>query len=278
MPHQLTAAPELGVIGNISRDMSVYPSGSSFGLLGGAALHVSLAAARAGLTAAPVAIIGTDLAWITSDARLGRLDMSTVKVVPGASAAFRLTYDDADRVTGTDTSFGVAEALTGHALSVLNARAHMRWHVCCRRPLGAPSILSRLADTGTPFSVDFHVASAAAIMPSVAAILLRASAIFVNAAEYAILSRSAEPGSLPLVVVSDGPRAAAVLRYGQTTARAVPPATAPIEVTGAGDTLTGTFLAAAARGASDADALEAAVAAAADAVASPGLVFFPAGR
>ncbi|MBO0801465.1 MAG: carbohydrate kinase family protein [Nocardiopsaceae bacterium] len=278
MPHQLTTAPELGVIGNISRDLAVYPSGRSVGLLGGAALHVSLAAARRGLSAAPVAVIGTDLAWITGDARLSGLNMSTVKVVPGESAVFRLTYDDADRVTGTGASFGAAEALTGHALSALGARSYHSWHVCCRRPLSAPLILSRLAETGAPFSADFHVASATEIVPSVATTLPRASAVFVNAEEYTVLSRSTDPGGLPLVVVSDGPRVAVVLRYGQVTARATPPSVAVAEVTGAGDALAGTFLAAAARGASDDDALRTAVAAAAAAVAGPGLALCPEGR
>ena len=282
MPHQLAAArtrpAKLGVIGNISRDLAVYPGGRTTGLLGGAALHVSLAAARAGLPAAPATVIGTDLAWIISDPRLAGLDLTAVTILPGTSPAFRLVYDDDGCVAGTGTSFGVAETtLTGHALSLLSSHGSWRWHVCCRRPLDAPSILSCLAAAGTPFSVDFHLASAAAIMPPTAAILGHAAAIFVNAAEFAILSRSADPGSLPLVVVSDGPRAASVLRHGKISVRAVPPPVTAAEVTGAGDVLAGTFLAEAARGASDEDALRAAVSAASEAVAGPGLVISQAG-
>jgi hypothetical protein len=37
----------LGVVGNISRDLAIHP-GTRIGMLGGAALHISLAAARAG--------------------------------------------------------------------------------------------------------------------------------------------------------------------------------------------------------------------------------------
>jgi len=61
------------------------------------------------------------------------------------------------------------------------------------------------------------------------------------------------------------------MRRGRVTATAVPPVTAVSEVTGAGDTLAGTFLAAAAAGLDDQDALHAAVSAAAQAVASTGL-------
>jgi sugar/nucleoside kinase (ribokinase family) len=77
----------LGVMGNISRDIAVYPGGRSFELLGGAALHVARAACRAGLTSAPVSVIGTDLRWVRDDPRLADLDLSHVEVVAGASCA-----------------------------------------------------------------------------------------------------------------------------------------------------------------------------------------------
>jgi sugar/nucleoside kinase (ribokinase family) len=51
----------------------------------------------------------------------------------------------------------------------------------------------------------------------------------------------------------------------------MPPAVTVTELTGAGDTLAGTFLAAAVRGLSDRDALADAVAAASEAVTRPGL-------
>ncbi len=75
----------LAVIGNISRDLAVYPGGRRFELLGGAALHVARAAARAGIASAPVSVIGADLAWVRTDPRLAGLDFTNVKVVPGRS-------------------------------------------------------------------------------------------------------------------------------------------------------------------------------------------------
>jgi hypothetical protein len=65
----------LGVIGNISRDRVIYPDGRNVELLGGAAVHVALAATRAGLPSAPVAIIGSDLGWICDDVRLAATDL-----------------------------------------------------------------------------------------------------------------------------------------------------------------------------------------------------------
>ena len=272
MPGKLTPASQrgrLGVIGNISRDHVSYPTGRGAWLLGGAALYVALAATRAGLPAAPASVIGTDLGWVTSDPRLAGLDMSGVKVVPGPSCAFGLSYDHHGTVTGTSASFGVSQRLTAHALTLLGSRPS--WHVCCRRPLDPQMVLGHLTRAGTPFSADFHIASAVDLMPGVRAHLTRATAVFVNAAEFAVLSRTADVRALPLVVISDGPRPAVTMRRGRITATAAPPVTAAAEVTGAGDTLTGTFLAAAAVGMDDQDALQAAVSAAAVAVAGTGL-------
>lgn len=272
MPGKLTPLGQrgkLGVIGNISRDHVSYPTGRGAWLLGGAALHVSLAATRAGLPAVPVSVIGTDLSWVTGDPRLAGLDMSNVKVVPGTSCAFGLSYDRDGAVTGTEASFGVAQYLTAHALSLLDS--HPVWHVCCRRPLDAQLVLSALTSVGTRFSADFHLASAVDLMPAVATPLTEATAIFVNAAEFTVLSQVADVRDFSLVIISDGPRPAVSMRHGRVSAAVTPSATTIAEVTGAGDTLAGTFLAAVAAGADDQDALQAGVTAAAEAVASTGL-------
>ena len=261
---------QLGVIGNISRDVATYPGGNRVKMLGGAALHIALAASRAGLPTAPISVIGTDLGWILGDPRLAELDLSQVKVVPGQSCMFRLVYDDSGRLTDTEASFGVSTRLTSHALSVIGS--HRICHVCCRRPLDAPAVLHQLAATETLFSVDFHLASASAIMPVAHTALRYARAVFVNVAEFAMLARVADPAVLNTVVISDGPRPATVLARGQQVAEAVPPVTTVAEVTGAGDTLTGTFLAASARGLKCQAALNEAVTAASEAVSSPRLV------
>jgi sugar/nucleoside kinase (ribokinase family) len=257
----------LGIVGNISRDLATYP-GTRTEMLGGAALHIALAAARAGLPAAPVSVAGTDLSWITSDPRLTGLDLRHIKVAPGESCAFRLTYDAAGRLTGTESSFGVAVGLTAHTLSVLGSVPAC--HVCCRRPLDVPTVLGRLAALGIPFSVDFHLASASVLMPAASTALPAARAVFVNAAEFAILAQVTDPGSLPTVVISNGPAPAIVLRHGRQVASAAPPVTTVTEVTGAGDTLTGTFLAASARGLDCQAALAEAVTAASRAISGPG--------
>lgn len=264
---------DLGVIGNISRDVAAYPGGRAAEILGGAALHLALAASRAGLRAAPVSVIGPDLRWITNDPRLTGLDLSFIKVVRRRSCTFRLTYDRTGQLIGTGASFGAAEMLTSHALDSLSSRP--TWHVCCRRPLDVGLILGRLAGTGTPFSADFHLASARRLISAARAALPHATAVFVNKAELAILSQVIDPGKLKLIVVSDGPRPATVLQYGRPAASAEPPSVAVAEVTGAGDTLAGTFLAAAAQGLDDADALRTAVNAASQAVGTPGLTIPP---
>jgi sugar/nucleoside kinase (ribokinase family) len=259
----------LGVIGNISLDTTSYPDGSTHRQLGGAALHVALAAASAADrgAVAPIAVVGDDLAWIRTDDRLAALDVASLSVTAGRSCAFNLRYDDTAQLTGIDCDYGVSTGLTRHALSVIGQ--HDQYHVCCRHPLDAPAVLERLA--GWCFSVDFYVSSASAFVVNAAPLLTGASLIFVNAAEAELLADVVDIARLPAVVVSDGSRTARMLRHGRVVAQAEPAAVEALEVTGAGDTLAGTFLAHRANGCDDQQALRYAVAAATDAVQHMGL-------
>jgi sugar/nucleoside kinase (ribokinase family) len=259
----------LAVIGNISRDRAVYADGRRFEFLGGAALHVAWAASRAGLVSAPVSVIGADLGWIYADPRLADIDLTHVKTVSGASCAFALTYTAGGKLARIDCSFGAAESLTSHCLAVIGQ--HSSYHVCCRRPLDVPAVLGRLARDGLEFSADFHLASAADLIAAAVPFLPHAAAVFVNAAEFATLKILIDPVHVAAVVVSDGPREATLLRHGNPTAAIRPPDSCPVEVTGAGDTLAGTFLAGIARGLGDEDALRAGVTAASQSVRAPGL-------
>ena len=258
------------MLGNISRDLAVYQGNRRFELLGGAALHVARAASSAGLPAAPVSVIGTDLGWIRSDPRLADLDLTAVRVIPGSSCAFTLTYTAVGALADIDCSFGVAERLTGHCLATIGD--HGQYHVCGRRPLHVRAVLGRLARADLTFSIDFHLASAGELINESADFLADATLVFVNATEFAILADLADTARMHGIVVSDGPRAVTLLRHGSVTAAVRPPDAHAVEVTGAGDALAGTFLASLAHGMADADALRAAVAAATRSIQSPGLV------
>jgi len=260
---------QLAVLGNISRDLAIYPDGRRFELLGGAALHVARAAFRAGLAAAPVSVIGADLGWIRGDPRLAGLDLTSVKVVPGPSCAFTLTYAGAGKLASIDCSFGAAESLTSHCLTAIGR--HGQYHVCCRRPLLAGAVLGRLARAGLMFSTDFHLASATEMISAAAPFLPHARVVFVNAAEFTTLAALTDPACLAAVVISDGPGEVTLLRHGDAIVTIRPPQTSAAEVTGAGDILAGAFLASVARGLSDDDALRAAVTAAARSIRGPGL-------
>jgi sugar/nucleoside kinase (ribokinase family) len=259
----------LAVIGNISRDLAAYPDGRQFEQLGGAAFYIARAAANAGFDAAPISVIGADLSWISSDPRLANIDLADVKIAAGKSCAFKLAYTTTGELVSIASSFGVAHSLTRHSLDTIGD--HSRYHVSCRRPLDARAVLSRLAREQAPFSADFHMASASGLIKATTPFLCHAEIVFVNAAEYAALTRLIDPGSLVTAVVSDGPRPVVVLRHGHPVATVSPARITPVEVTGAGDTLAGTYLARAASGDSPTSALRAAVAAASLAVMEPGL-------
>ncbi|MFI7708020.1 PfkB family carbohydrate kinase [Nonomuraea sp. NPDC049480] len=261
------------MIGNISIDSTRYSDGRTYVLIGGAALHVALAAARAGMTARPVAVIGGDLVRLRARPWPERLDLSHVASVAGASCRFDMTYGAEGQIIGLTAAYGCATALTAHAVAVLDRSGCDHWHVCCRRPLDVRQILERLVMAGHPFSLDFHLASAAEQIHAAKNALPHAGAVFVNAAEYQLLDDLVAVNELATVVVSDGPRAVTLLRHGSAISAELPQGGPVAEVTGAGDTLVGTFLAKVLQGAEEQEALAPAVTAATRQARDPGLPY-----
>jgi len=252
----------LSVIGNISRDRTRYPDGRDSERAGGAALHVAIAAARAGTPAAPVSVIGDDLTDALDAFREPRLDLTALLTVPGPSASFTMEYDLDDRLVGMTAAYGVAEQLTAHAMAHIAQHPQDRYHVSCRRPLHAPTVLRALVAHGVSFSVDFIVSSAEHMLAETAPLLPHTDVVFTNADEYRLLERHVDTGSLQTVIVTDGPQAARLLNHGHQILTVMPPATTPAEVTGAGDTLAGAFLAHRLTSHDDSTTLRAAVSAA----------------
>lgn len=232
------------VIGNISLDTIHSPGHLPVCQLGGAALHLAVAAARAGLPVAPASVVGDDLAGLPDDPRLPALDWTLLHTAPEPTAAFTIRYDDAGTVTGVDTAYGAAGHLTTHALQVIDRHPEAAFHISCRHPLDVPAVLANLTERSCSFSLDFHLPSAPQLIPAATPWLRHAATIFVNAEEHALLAHHAGPHPCPETVVTDGPRPARVVLPG----RAQRPVTAPAvptvrQITGAGDTLAGTYLA-----------------------------------
>ena len=126
-----------------------------------------------------------------------------------------------------------------HALSAL--RCHDRYHVCCRRPLDVTLILNRLVSKSLKFSVDFYLASADDLIPAATTVLPNASIVFINSAEFHVLADKIDPARLPAIVDFRRPPHCHPPRYGQVVTAVHPPDAIVAEVTGAGDTLAGTF-------------------------------------
>ncbi|KIF69491.1 hypothetical protein HY68_14360 [Streptomyces sp. AcH 505] len=272
----------LAVIGNISRDRTRYPDRRGGDFLGGGALHIALAAARAGVTAAPVSVVGGDLAHIPADSLLIDVDWSALHVAAGPSGAFTIDYDVDGHLVAVTAEYGVSEGLTGHALAHIARHPRDRYHVCCRRPLDVPVVLRTLTRCAARFSIDFFLPSATQLIPAAAPWLSHADVIFTNAVEHRLLEQvmrrtateqnpSAEQTTSVLrsVVVTDGARPVRWFRHGRLQESCTPPDARPVEVTGAGDTLAGHLLARTLHGDSPAAALRSAVHAATRHTAAP---------
>ncbi|WP_327290479.1 carbohydrate kinase family protein [Streptomyces sp. NBC_01198] len=239
--------------------------------LGGAALLISLAATRAGLRAGPVCVLGDDLAHLPEAADFAALDWSAASRLTGPTPSFGLTYDVTGELLAVTADYGVAEKLTDHVLAHLARSADGTYHVCCRRPLGVRAVLAELTRQRADFSLDFYLPSAAPLIREALPWLAEASTVFVNAAEYQALRGLVDPAHLREVVITDGPRTARVLESGRAVAEARPPTRAARDVTGAGDTLAGTYRAQRAQGSTAQQALARAVFAAAEHVTAPPL-------
>lgn len=262
---------QLGVVGNISIDRSHW--GEFFGptSIGGAALYVALAATRAGLASRPLSVIGSDLEVIRDEPLLDILDLSGVRTVSGRSAVFTLNYDSDGVLTGAQSDYGASTNITAHVLEQIRSGRDASYHVCCRRPLDIARVLDALVQAEARFSLDFFVPSAAESIAAAASALPLAQVVFMNAAEYDLLANAVSVRALHEVVVTDGRHPAQLIRSGRCVAHAVPPQVTTVDVTGSGDTLAGTFLAAMSRGFDEKVALELAVCAASAHAASPAL-------
>ncbi|MGH3770361.1 MAG: PfkB family carbohydrate kinase [Pseudonocardiaceae bacterium] len=141
----------------------------------------------------------------------------------------------------------------------------------CRRPLDIARVLHVVMHAAAPFSLDFFLPSAAEAITAAASALPMAHVVFVNAAEYDLLTDAVPARGLRDLLVTDGPRPAQLIRSGRSVVRVTPPHAATVDVTGSGDTLAGTFLAARSAGLDDAVALEWAVRAASRHAALPAI-------
>lgn len=256
-----------GIIGNISRVRSIYPDGRTLEFLGGAAFHTSLAASRAGLDVAPISIIGGDLRRVIDRLILSRLDFSSVRMEDGVSSSFDITYGNEGELSSITCAYGVSSQLTKHALNEIGK--YERLHVCCRHPLDVTTILGSVSEK--QFSIDFFVSSAREMIASAEKFLPLASSIFVNTAEYEVIQSVTDISVLNRIIVSNGRHAARLMCRGEVQAAALPPKVQTSEVTGAGDTLAGTFLALQAAGYDEAIALQEAVNAASEATLAKNL-------
>ena len=261
----------LAVIGNVSCDTTRYPDDRGGVGLGGAALLVSLAAARAGL-------LGAD--GVRAGQRTRR---------PARRRGVRRPGLD-----GGDPCGRSCDAIRPHLQHGRRpARRHRglrrRSHADRPRPRPsrpvhrrpAPRVLStpprcrsgprRTGRAGSGLQRRLLPAERRAPDQGSAAMAPGRSTVFVNAAEYEILLTLMNPVRLREVVVTDGARTARVLEFGEVVAKVRPPERSARDVTGAGDTLAGTYRASGPGGATVQHALVHAVAAAAEHVTAPPL-------
>lgn len=230
----------LTIIGNISRDSVWYGTMKRGSFFGGAGLNVACAVARYGLRPKIISVIGHhDAAWLHSLDRA--IDTTDVHVVTGETCQFAIHYTEDGSFCRLSSHFGVAASIDAYLQDLHLAPGH--YHLCCRHPLHPASILADLARRNVPFSLDFIVSSAADQMAQCQTWIGEASCVFVNVQELTILKQIHQIEKVKKLVVTAGSDPIIVLQHGKEVARKSCPHSPIYEVTGAGDVVTGTFLA-----------------------------------
>ncbi len=264
MPDQ---PPSLVLIGHVGWATSETASGTRVAL-GGSGYAAAFAASRllpgqVGL----VAQVGPDLAG-PGLARLW-VDRSGLAVLPGDSAAFRIT-EHGDGTRSFRSSLGVAaRPRFGTFPAAYFQAGHV--HLATMPPAQQMAWLAFLRDRGlrAPVSVDTfeHFVSTEPAASRDACDL--ADLIFINDAEYAGLYVGHESPKAPMIL-KHGPRGADFISDGMTYSATACPAE-HVDGTGAGEILAGVYLALRARGLTEHRALDHAVRAATSSVSEFGV-------
>lgn len=235
-----SASRNIAIIGNISRDSVWYGTMKRGAFFGGAGLNVACAVARYGLRPKLISVIGhQDAAWLHSLDHA--IDTTDVQVVAGETCQFEIHYTEDGSFCRLSSRFGVAASFDAYLQNLPLVPGY--YHVCCRHPLHPAPILADLARRNMPFSLDFIVSSATDQMAQCQAWIGEAFCVFVNLQELTLLKQIYPIEDIKKLVVTAGCDPIIVFQHGKEVARKNCPPSPAHEVTGAGDVVTGTFLA-----------------------------------
>lgn len=231
---------DIGIVGNVSRD-TVWLGDKKIGpFVGGAGFNVAIAVARSGIRPRLISTIGMDNRGLLNE--IDQLvDTSSLAVLEGKTCAFEIRYSEEGTFKDIQCLFGVSKSLNEHVRNI--ALGQMHHHICCRKPLDPEPILARLYLKGCSFSLDFIVSSVVESVTRCQRWIPYAECVFVNSAEFAVLREHCDLNKIKLLVITAANKPVTIFRYGEQVCEYPCPPCEVYEVTGAGDTLAGTFLA-----------------------------------
>ncbi len=218
---------------------------------GGKGANQALAARRLGAEVVMVGAVGADAMADEALALLdtGGVDLRSIRRVPDAATGVALIVVDTAGENQITVASGANHRLTAdHVTEAWSSAAFDA--VLCQFEIedGALVAAARLA-TGL-FCVN-----AAPARPVPDEVLQRADVIIVNELEHRALRDRLVDGPA-LVVVTEGPRGAHILRRGRRVAEARPPKVDAIDTVGAGDAFVAAFVVALASGLDESSALD----------------------
>ena len=231
---------ELAVVGNISRDIAWQGTEKRGPFFGGAGLNIAVAIARCGKRPQLISVLGhQDVGLLREIDHL--IDTTRVSTMPGDTCQFEMRYTEQGILKELSSRFGVAVFIDSYLQDIDFSPVHH--HICCRAPLNAAATLERLVAARIPFSLDFIASSASQQMSNCNMWIEFAECICVNRQEFQMLQEIYDVAKVKKLVVTSGSGPVVVFHYGKEISRHVCSEQEFYDVTGAGDTFAGTFLA-----------------------------------
>jgi sugar/nucleoside kinase (ribokinase family) len=229
----------LVIIGNISHDHVWYGKEQRASFFGGAGLNVALAAAHCGIRPRLISVIGERDHQFLQELE-PFISTALIATLPGETCQFEMHYTIQGALEELFCRFGVATYIDVYINDLDMLAQHT--HICCRTPLHPSLILPRLVSMNTSFSLDFMVSSASQQIFQCRDWIKYAKCVFVNQQEYEVLEGLYPPQQIQMLVVTNGGGPIRIFHSGAETFHTHSLTQAFYDVTGAGDTLAGTFL------------------------------------
>lgn len=233
---------KLAVIGNISIDTINYHDQRKVSFWGGAGLNIAIAVKKAKASVALISLVGEKSELIIEYINQLGINDLVLKDLSKKNCEFEIFYDDTDKLNKITYEFGVMNSINTY-LEYFDYSSYDFYHVCCKNPLKSVFCIEKIIKSRKKFSLGFIKSSILKQISEIGENIYFADFIFINNEELDILKEYCDLRKINLLIVTNGSNPVRVFKNGFLQNEYIcKPKKNVIDVTGAGDTIIGSFL------------------------------------